>query len=348
MDILGYLEKHKDKSFREYPFNDIDNLILSQLSYLPLAGIVPSMYEKGLTLYEVSLRYFSKYDDKYLKKQWYLIPKVSNLLDKMAASRRYGDAILYNYVNIVDDHKQFGALSIRLNDDSVYISYEGTDNTTVGWKEDFIMACNYPGASQLLSVKYLNRAIRINDKIVRVGGHSKGGNLAISAAMGCNFFVRNKIVAIYNNDGPGFLKEQINSIKYKRISPKIKMFVPKDSIVGMILYHQVEYLVVKSTKLGIFQHDAFTWVCGDSTFVVDKLSNKSKNLGKKLNERLETLSPVDRARTVETIFSIFEDNDIKLLREINLKKFFDLFASFRNLDKETRKLVLDFVKLIFI
>ena len=94
MDILGYLEKHKDKSFREYPFNDIDNLILSQLSYLPLAGIVPSMYEKGLTLYEVSLRYFSKYDDKYLKKQWYLIPKVSNLLDKTEKVLDVSNAII--------------------------------------------------------------------------------------------------------------------------------------------------------------------------------------------------------------------------------------------------------------
>lgn len=348
MDMLDYLDMFKDKNFYEYPFNDIDNLILSQLSYLPLGGIVPSLYEKGLTLYEVSLRYFSKYDDKFLKKQWYLIPKVSNLLSKMASSKRYKDAILYNYVNMVDDQKQFGALSIRLNDNSIYVSYEGTDNTTIGWKEDFIMACNYPVHSQLLAAKYLNRSIRIYDKVVRIGGHSKGGNLAVSAAMGCNFFIKNKIVAIYNNDGPGFLKEQVESKQYKKILPKIKMFVPKDSIVGMLLYHQVDYTVVKSNKLGIFQHDAFTWVCNKNSFVVDKLSAKSKRVAKKLNAKLETYTPLDKQKIVEDIFSIFEDNQIKLLKEINLKKLFNLFISFRNVDKETKKLVLEFIKLIFI
>ena len=346
--MFDYLEKVKDKDFSEYAFNDIDNLILSQLSYLPLGGIVPSLYEKGITLYEVSLRFFSKFDDKYLKKQWYLIPKVSNLFSMMATSRRYGNAILYNYVNIVDDQKQFGALTIRLNDDSVYVSYEGTDNTTVGWKEDFIMACNYPGHSQLLAIKYLNRSIKFYDKIIRVGGHSKGGNLAVSAAMGCNFFIRNKIVAIYNNDGPGFLKEQVESKQYQKILPKIKMFVPKDSIVGMLLYHQVNYTVVKSNKLGIFQHDAFTWICNDNSFVEDKLSSKSKRVAKKLNEKLDSYTPIDKQKIIEDIFSIFEDNQIKLLKEINLKKLFDLFISFRNVDKETRKLVLEFIKLIFI
>ena len=348
MDIVAYLDKFKDKTFVEYPFNDIDNLILSQISYLPLGGIVPSLYEKGLTLYEVSLRFFNKYDDNYLKKEWYMIPKVANLLAKMASRRRYSDSILYNYVNIIDNHKQFGALSIKLNDNSIYISYEGTDNTTVGWKEDFIMACNFPAGSQLLAIKYLNRAVRLSDEVVRVGGHSKGGNLAISAVMGCNFIIRSKVVAIYNNDGPGFLKEQVNSSKYRKILPKIKMFVPKESIVGMILYHKANYVVVKSNRLGIFQHDAFTWMCNDKTFIEDKLSNKSKNVGKKLNARLETLSFSKRKKIVEAIFSVFEDNDIKLLREINLKKFFDLFLSFRNLDKETKKLVIDFIKLIFI
>lgn len=348
MNILDYVEKYGDKDFNEFSFNDVDNLILSQLSYLPLSGIVPSLYEKGITLDDACSNFFKKYSQNDIKKQWYLIPKVSILFKMMSSTKRYGNSILYNYVNIVDSSKQFGALCIRLNDNSVYISYEGTDNTLVGWKEDFKMACNYPVPSQLLAVKYLNRVVRFSDKVIRIGGHSKGGNLAVSAAMGCNFIVRSKIDTIYNNDGPGFLKEQVESKKYLKIISKVKMFVPKESIVGMLLYHDVDYIVVKSSRLGIFQHDAFSWQCSGNSFVIDKLSNRSKNLEKKLNKKLEEMSPLERQTVVEAIFSIFEDNDIKLTKEIKLNKILDILKSIKNTDKEIRKLILDLIKAAFI
>lgn len=344
MSIFDYLEKHKNKDFIEFAFNDIDNLILSQLSYLPLSGIVPSLYEKGITLNEASSLYFKKFSQTDIKNSWYLIPKISKLLKEMTGSKRFGDAILYNYVNMIDENKQFGALAIRLNDNSVYISYEGTDGTMAGWKEDFKMACNYPVPSQRLAVKYLNRTIKFSDKLVRLGGHSKGGNLAVSAAMECNFWIRTKIDAIYNNDGPGFLKEQIESKKYNRIILRVKMFVPKESVVGMLLYHDVDYMVVKSNTVGLFQHDVFSWQCYGNSFVVEKLSDRSKKLEKKLNQKLEEISPLERQLIVETIFSIFEDNDIKLTKDIKFNKILDILKGIKNTDKEVKKLILDLIK----
>lgn len=255
---------------------------------------------------------------------------------------------MYNYVNIIDNKKQFGALSIRLNDKSVYVSYEGTDNTLVGWKEDFKMACNYPIPSQLLAMKYLNRTLKFSDTTVRLGGHSKGGNLAVSAAMGCHFYLKGKIIAIYNNDGPGFLKEQVISRNYQKIMPKIKMFVPKQSVVGMLLYHQVDYKVVKSNKRGIFQHDAFTWQCQENSFELDSISTKSKKIYKGLNEWLENLSPEKRQQLVEEIFEIFENNDIKFTSDIKLDKIFSLLKSINNMDKEIKRLIIELVKLVVI
>lgn len=348
MNIFDYLEMHKDKNFNEYGFNDIDNVILSQLSYLPFSGIVPPMYGKGITLTEASDLFFKKFSKSEIKNSWYLIPKISKMFKEMSGSKRYGDAILYNYVNMIDDNKQFGAIAIRLNDNSVYVSYEGTDGTMAGWKEDFKMTCSYPVPAQRLAVKYLNRTVKFSDRLIRLGGHSKGGNLAVSAAMECSFWIRPKIDAIYNNDGPGFLKEQMESKKYSRIVLRVKMFVPKETIVGMLLYHDVDYTVVKSSTVGLFQHDVFTWQCYGNSFVVESLSDRSKKIEKRLNQKLEEISIEDRQRLVETIFSIFEDNDIKLTKDIKLNKILDLLKDIRSLDKDVKKMVFDLIKAAFI
>lgn len=346
--MIDYLDKYGDKTFKEFKFNDIDNLILSQLSYLPLSGIVPSLYEKGIMLKEVSLKFFQKYSKDEIEKQWFLVPKTSNLLKKMSMTKRFCDAILYGYINIIDNNRQFGALSIRLNDNSVYVSYEGTDDTLVGWKEDFKMACNYPVPSQISAVKYLNRVIKFSDKVIRLGGHSKGGNLAVSAAMGCSFFIRYKIECIYNNDGPGFLKQQVLSNKYKKISSRIKCFVPRQSIIGMLMYHNTDYKVIKSNGFGILAHDAFNWQVEDFNFVEDKISYKSKKMQKNLNKFLDSLSVTQRQEVVEAIFTIFEDNDIKFTNEIKFNKVFDMFKSLRGIDKDIRKEIYELLKIILI
>ena len=346
--MFDYLDKYGDKTFLELEFNDIDNLILSQLSYLPLGGVVPSLYEKGILLEEASLRFFQKFSDSEIKKKWFLVPKTAKLLKKLSTTNRYKDAILYSYVNIIDNNSQFGALSVKLNDKSVYVSYEGTDDTLVGWKEDFEMACNYPVPSQILAFKYLNRTIKFSDKIVRIGGHSKGGNLAVCAAMGCNFIIRSKILEIYNNDGPGFLKEQVLSKKYERIASRIKNFVPRQSIVGMLMYHNTDYNVIKSTGLGILAHDAFNWQIKDDKFIEDKISYKSKRLQKRINDYLDKLSIEQRKDLVTAIFIIFEDNDIKFTNEIKFNKAFDMFKSLRYIDKGVKKEIFELLKIVLI
>ena len=337
MGIMDYLDKYGDKNFTDYAFNDVDNVILSQLSYLSLSGIVPSLYEKGINFEEMCNKYFQKYS-----------PKISNMIKKMSKCVRYKDAIVYNYVSVINDNMQFGALSIRLNDNSVYVSFEGTDDTMVGWKEDFEIAYNYPVPSQILAVKYINRTIKFSDKVIRLGGHSKGGNLAVCAAMGCYFFIRSKIVDIYNNDGPGFSKDVVLSHKYERISDRIKLFVPKQSIVGMLMYHNTSYDVVRSSGIGILAHDVFTWQVKGNDFIHDDTSFKSKKLQKNINKYLDKLSVEERKEVVSAIFSIFEDNDIKLTSEIKFNKVLDMFKSLVNIDKKTRKDIYELLMIVIV
>lgn len=344
MNIINYVKEHSNDDFKTLPFTEVDNLILSLLPYLNFTDIVPPFNGKKITLKEAA----SKLKEKEYNYRGIFNHNTYKLLQVMANSKRYSDALLYNYMRVINNEMQFGALTIKLNDNTKYISYAGTDTSIVGWEEDFKMAYMYPGASQKYATVYLNKAIGLLDKNVRVGGHSKGGNLAISAVMNAKFYIRKKVKQIYNNDGPGFLKEQVESKEYKKIANKIKMFVPKESIIGMLFYHQDEYTVVKSKGFNIIQHDAFNWMCNDKKFILDTQDKRSKNLEIKLTKKLEEL-PIDkRIKLVKNIFDIFKNNDIKDIKDIDLKKFWLLIKSFKGLDKEAQNILGELLLILFI
>lgn len=335
-NMYRYLRRNGNYTFDEKPFNEIDNLILASLSYLPFKGIVPSFNEGCITVKEADELFSKRYTNKELKGIANLLIESKFLLRKMANSKRYQDALLYNYVKLVDDEKQFGALTIELSDKSIYVSYEGTDTSVVGWEEDLQMAYKFPISSQKLASMYLNSTIHLFDHNVRVGGHSKGGNLAMTAAMNAKPFIRKKIVEVYNNDGPGFLKKEIESRRYQMIAPKIKMIVPCQSIVGMFLYHVDDYKVVKSTNRGILQHDAFSWVCDDEKFITTSLSKNSKGTEANLVNWLESIRPEDRESFVNELFRVFKDNNITDLGELNIKSFIKVIKGLKNIKKAER------------
>ncbi len=344
MNVIQYIKKHKDEDFNTFKFTEVDSLILSLIPYINYTNIIPSFKEKKIALKDV----VKKMNDNQVKYRGVFISNTFKMLNLMAKTKRYGDALLYNYMNVVNEEMQFGAVTIRLNDKSKFAAFAGTDSSIIGWEEDFKMAYLYPGASQKYAAIYLNKAIKLIDRTVRVGGHSKGGNLAISSVMNAKFYIRRKIKSIYNFDGPGFLKAQVDSKEYKRISNKIKMFVPAESIIGMILYHQSEYTVVKAKGFNILQHDAFNWLCTDSSFIKDKQNKRSKSLELKLTKKLEELPTEDRVNLIKNMFSIFKNNDIKDTKEIKITKIFKLIKSFKALDKETQNMLTELLLILFI
>ena len=341
MNIIDYIEKHKDEDFYVFKFTEVDNLILSLLSYIDFKDIVPSFNGSKITLKNAAY----KIENKNIKYRGLFFRKVNKMLSVMKNTKRYGNLILYNYMDIVNNEMQFSAITIKLNDNSIFVSYSGTDTSIIGWEEDFKMAYLYPGASQKYASVYLNKTVSLLDKNVIVGGHSKGGNLAISAVMNAKFYIRKKVKIVYNNDGPGFLKEQLISKKYKNIENKIKMYVPESSIIGMILYHLDNYTVVKARGFMILEHDAFNWLCTNNSFIKTKLSKRSQNIEANLTKKLEELPINTRIKLVNNIFDIFKKCNIKDTKEITFSTLFNLIKNFSYLDKESQNLLIEFILL---
>jgi len=342
LNIINYIKKHKDEDFKEFEFTEVDNLILSLLPNIDFTEIVPSFKSKKITLKEA----VEKLTNKNYK--GYFISKIYMMLQIMKSTKRYGNIFLYNFMNLINDEMQFTALTIKLNDNSIYVAFAGTGTSIIGWEEDFKMAYLYPGASQKYATIYLNKTIGLFDKNVKVGGHSKGGNLAICSVMNSRFYIKRKITNIYNNDGPGFLKEQVHSKKYKSICNKIKMYVPEQSIIGMILYHVDDYAVVKSKSFNILQHDVFNWQCNNKEFIKTKLTNRSKNIEGKLTKKLEELPISSRINLINNVFDIFKNHNIKDTKDIKLNNLFKLVKNFKEIDKESQNLLIELLLIIFI
>ena len=165
--------------------------------------------------------------------------------------------------------------------------------------------------------------------------------------MSLPFYMRKKVVKISNFDGPGFLKEQVESNIYKKISNKIKMYIPSFSIIGMFLYHNIEYTVVKSKGFNIFQHDAFNWLCNDTEFVKTKQDKRSKIISSKLHQKLDSLNIKDKINLINKIFKIFKDNNISDTKDLKLSTIYNIIKDFTELDKETKDLFLELLLILF-
>lgn len=340
---MGYIKKHKDDDFSVFPFTEVDNLILSLIPYLDLQDVVSSNKEK-ITLEDA----FLLFQKKKTERGSIFNGNTKVMFKEMAKTKRYGSILLYRYIHIVNEEMQFGAITCKLPNKMIYIAFAGTDSSIIGWEEDFKMAYLYPGISQKYAANYLTKTIGLLNFHVMVGGHSKGGNLAISSVMLSKAFIRLKVKAIYNNDGPGFLKEQIKSKEYRSIESKIRMFVPKDSIIGMLLYHIENYVVVKARGFNIFEHDAFNWLCNDKSFIQDKQTNRSKNLELKITKKIEELPIPQRTKLVNDLFAIFENNKIKNTQDMKVTDLFKIVKGFKDLDKETQNLIVEFLLILFV
>ncbi len=205
--VIDYLKEYGEYTFEEKPLNDVDSLILSQFSYINFDGLVHGAADKEqmVTMKELidSADYEHLYaDERYRKDN-------TALFQTMYHSRRFQSIRIGYYVNRVDLDKetQFSAVTIRLSDGKFYMAFRGTDESIVGWKEDFNLAFSKPVPGQIMSVEYLEQAAGMTDGGFYVGGHSKGGNLAVYSAMNCKKEVRDRIITIFDHDGPGFRAE---------------------------------------------------------------------------------------------------------------------------------------------
>ena len=243
-----------------------------------------------------------------------------DLFPAMAKSKRFGKLYIIEYVNNVDEdeEKQFSAVTILLPDNTMYVAYRGTDNTLVGWKEDFNMCFSSNVPSQLAATQYLEKVSKLNKRKIRVGGHSKGGNLAIYAAVFANDSVKNRIINVYNNDGPGMSSDIIEKQEYKDMVNKIYTYVPQSSIIGRLLYHEEKYKVIESTQTGIMQHDLYSWQLEGKKFTyLEELTKESKVADKVIKGWLNGISPERRQEFVDILYQILITTNAQTLKEFS-------------------------------
>ena len=342
-DLLKYIKKYKNVKLEKEKFNEIDNIILSEITYLNFDGIIPTD-NNTITLDIAIKEYLKQYTYRETKKEGIAQKDTYKMIGLLKGSDRYKNILISNYSYIGNKKMQFSAMKYRYKKKFTYIAFEGTDDLLSGWKENFNIAYMFPTISQKCAIKYLNETMGIFDTNVMIGGHSKGGNFALVASMYCNPFKRLKIKKIYNNDGPGLRLKEMNSKEYRRIKDRYVHIVPNYSYVGILLRND-KYRVVKSTRKDILAHSVLTWKINDKELAITNLSKISKNLEKGLLLWLDNHDDNQRRKVINTIFKAIEDLGIEKLSSMTkLKNIFKIINSLKNIDEESKDLAVDLIK----
>ena len=315
-NILDYIDWRGDLSFRERPFNDVDNLILSALAYTDFSGIAGAPgEEKSITLTEAAEKYFAIGRD-----QSELACNPMPVLERCAGTRRFGRLLVESYEEETDEarHMQFVAVTFVPDDKKAYIAFRGTDNSLAGWREDLNFSFMSATPAQAAAVRYLTAEIGRREGNVRVGGHSKGGNLAVFASAFCPEELQKRIFRVYSNDGPGFNRIITDTPEYRRILKKTRLIIPEGSVVGMLLSNKKEKIIIGSTVKGVKQHLPLCWAAGRDGFVtVDRQSSVSLLLDRTLDGWVENMNPEEKQAFVSAVFDSLEAAGAKSLRELN-------------------------------
>ena len=341
--IFDYLDHVTYDSIYDRPFKELDVLALTELTYLPFDRIVP---QGDTTNIEVRLSDATDLVDRTT--DFIVTDQHLQLVDSLATSKRFKNIKLLNYVDEYDPdvQKQFAAMTYRLTMDVYLVVFRGTDDTLIGWKEDFHMTYMDHIPAQRRAASYLQHVMKEFPKgRFMVAGHSKGGNLA---AYACSYLpdqLFKQVDAIYCYDSPGLNKSIIKTEGYQRIAHLIHRFVPQGSIVGMMLEVPEPATIVKSRAFGGFaQHDAFTWMVEKDGFVtLDQTSPDSQQMDQTLKQWVQEVPDSQLKKFFDTFFGLFLDAGITSINDLmNLKNFSkikDIFQNAQDLDPTEREML---------
>jgi hypothetical protein len=341
MALLDYLKWRNDVSFDVSSFNDVDNVILSCLAYTDF-GELFSEYNKIYSIEETFKLFCEKHSLQEVRESKQFLERVPLLFEDMVVGDRFKGTKIGYYKDVLEKEtiKQFAAVVFFLPDGTNYIAFRGTDSTITGWKEDFLMSCSSDTEGAKEAVAYLNDVAKNIDGDLILGGHSKGGNFAMYASIFCDEAVKERITKVYNNDGPGFRDEIINTDEYKKAVPKICNIIPQTSIIGQLLSNYGKYTIIKSNATGIFQHDALTWEPTKDRFISSELDDFSKFVKVALGTWLKELDDETRQSVVSTVFSMIEETEAETFKEFGDSLFKNskiILKELVNLPKEKRE-----------
>ena len=309
-NLLDYLAWRGDLPFSRDPFNSIDACLLSSLSYIDFTDVVPAKGKGKVTMREAAKQFFKLHTEEELANDKSFINFCPSILRALAESNRFRGAMLSNFVDDTDIGReiQFGALEIETSDGVAFISFRGTDDRIIGWKEDFNLSyMTVPAETE--AVLYLQEVMGGRTQEIRLGGHSKGGHLAIYAATQTHQEIADRIKRIYSFDGPGFgfNKEILETPQFRFVEQKIEKFIPQTSIVGRLLASSVKPMVIRSNERGIMQHNPLSWeVEGKEFYELASTDKVSDTFDETLSSWLDEMSFIQRKVFVDDLFSVFE------------------------------------------
>lgn len=349
--VLDYIKEYGKYSFREMPMTEVDSLALCQLSYLKFDGMVPGVRENLPSVTLESLKAYPDYEKLFADVRYEEVNRA--LIEGMLAGKRYSNLKLNCYVNMVEKESemQFSAITYILNDGTVYIAFRGTDETIVGWKEDFNMAFCAPVPGQEYSVRYLNTVAERIHSPFYVGGHSKGGNLAVYSAMNCRPDIQERIIRVFSMDGPGFRPEVLKAGNYDVIADRVTKILPHSSLVGMLFESDMHFQVVESKTFGLMQHDPYTWLVeGDHLKHVDDIYESRKQMDNTLNTWILSLDEKQLRVFVDTLFQVISASEVDNLIDFTAEwrqSMNRIIAALKGLDPDTAKALKTVVKALF-
>lgn len=336
MTIYDYIKKYGNYSFEEKSFTEVDCVLFSFLSYADLKDIFTK--HSKLTIKEIANNLIKLNKNK--AKNILAVREAIKLFIAMKDTKRYKDCLIYNYEYIGNFDIQFGVFSIEYQKNKVFVSFEGTDQLFSGWIEDFMLSCEFPTISHKKAINYLNKHYTFSNKELIIGGHSKGGNLALVASMYSNFIVRSKIKYICNADGPGLLDKQFNSNRYKKINNKYIHIIPESSYIGLFLNHNNDK-VIKSSDKGVLSHAINYWLIEDDCFIKSELNHMSKKLDKELKDWLNKYNDKDKYNFISNLDMLLRRANVSSVLELVSKntKLFKLLKEANDIDEDSKKLI---------
>lgn len=323
--IYDYLDYYKNCSFEEVGFNQMDAMLFACLVYLPIKSFSENKSYKDFVSYA-----YTFYKDDY---SGVMKPSSFALLNKIKTSKRYENIIISNFKNVRNNDTQFGAMSVRLND-NLLIAFKGSDSSLISWIENLRLNYQYPTYTQSKGIKYAKDNILDSDKNVYLVGHSKGGNLAMCAGMEIPSGLRDKVKVIYNFDGPGFLKKEYDK-KFNLIKEKVVNIVPTGSVVGMCLYND-NFKSVKSKDLAFGEHYPVGWGVFGEFFVKTSLSRVSKQIHEMTTTNLDAVDKKQLGETIEELckgLGVDYDSDFHL----SISEIWEIIRNMKGIDPKVYK-----------
>ena len=334
-NMLDYIKEFGHVPFEERAFSEIDALVLTELEYLPLEKVVPSDEngENFVTVKEIAA-YMKEHKKQLFDENPMMVTEERHEVSQVIAEApRFQSLKFFGAVSIWDKDttKQFAAITVEVEPDVRLVIFRGTDDTLIGWKEDFLMTYSPLIAAQMDAKEYLAKQASLFDGDLMVSGHSKGGNLALYAAATQEEDVQLRIVDIFCFDSPGLYRSVIETKGYQNIVPLAMRYIPQDALVGLMLESEVPYVIVKSNAIGAMQHSAMTWGIEDGQFVkVEKLTKSSQLNDQTFKKWTETVSDEE----LELFWNVF----FELLFTAGIETVNDVYGQFMHYVQEFLKL----------